>query len=119
MNKTVQLGLVLLAVTVLAGCSSKISTPWDKKELDPGQVSTMKPLEIPPDFSRLPVQESKKENSPGEPPAWIDPGQQEGAGGVPSMFKEPTLSETDSNSELPRSEKEELPSWMGPDVHIE
>ncbi|MBF0342574.1 MAG: hypothetical protein HQL95_16650, partial [Magnetococcales bacterium] len=58
----------IMAIGLLAGCSSNFTLPWDDNALDPSKVATREPLEIPPDLDVLPGNEPP-EDLPGRPGA--------------------------------------------------
>jgi hypothetical protein len=117
MNRFFPLRSWLVAALFLGGCSSQVATPWDRPALDPGQVATREPLEIPPDFNTLPEPGPKKNKGMTTLPKWVDPGEEQGGGSVPSLFKVPASSE--EGESLSRNEREELPSWMGSETKSE
>ncbi len=116
MNVNIRHTALLVILFALAGCTAKVATPWDRTALDPGQVVTIEPLEIPPDFDKLPEPKRKDENP--TVPEWVDAGgQAETDGEVPSLFKtQVPISDSDPIS---RNEQEQLPSWIGPEVKSE
>jgi hypothetical protein len=118
MNKIVRFSPLLVAALLLGGCTAKVATPWDRNALDPGQITTMKPLEIPPDFDTLPEPGGKAGRSQESAPQWVDSGEQGASDGeVPSLFKIPAAPA--EAEDLSRNEKEQLPSWVGPEIQSE
>lgn len=120
MKRASKFPYMLLAAVVLGGCSAQIATPWDRKSLDPGQVVTLEPLEIPPDFDTLPKLGPRKDQEPDNTPSWVDSGDDaQTSGAVPSMFKNFSETEQDASKYPSRNEQERLPGWMGSDIDSE
>ncbi|MBF0195426.1 MAG: hypothetical protein HQL71_12765 [Magnetococcales bacterium] len=127
MNRYLQFSVLLVTASFLGACASEVDTPWDRKALDPGQITTMKPLEIPPTFDELPqvskkvVKEIKaKQKSADTPeiPSWISAKEQKEPDIVPELSLEQKLSGNGKGS-IPRNEEEKLPSWIGPEKKSE
>ena len=117
MNRCSRFLPLLVAALVLGGCTANVATPWDRTSLDPGQIATLEPLEIPPNFDKLPKPGPKKDPAPKPVPNWVDTGERAQSGNVSSLFKAP-LSTNESDA-ISRNEQEQLPVWMGPEVKSE
>jgi hypothetical protein len=127
MNRYLQLTVLIVTASMLGACTANIDTPWDRKALDPGQITTMKPLEIPPTFDELPAVEKKGEEATNEQdnesnatyvPNWISSKMPEDPDLVPELSLEQKLNRN-SDGSLSRNKEERLPSWLGPEKKSE
>ncbi|MBF0627135.1 MAG: hypothetical protein HQL91_02840 [Magnetococcales bacterium] len=103
--------LALLALLPLAGCSSNFVLPWEVNQLDPSQVATREPLEIPPDLDVLPSREAPDEPGVGRITAPRDEVAPLSARSI--LFKTPAGKADNEVKPLGREEQERLPGWLG------
>ncbi|MBF0382493.1 MAG: hypothetical protein HQL69_15840 [Magnetococcales bacterium] len=130
MNRYFQLTILIVSAMLLGGCAANVDTPWDRKALDPGQITTMKPLEIPPTFDELPevvnrdakVKEEKVEEieevDSSDIPSWITAKEPKDPDLVPELSMEQKLS-NNGDSSTPGDQDEKLPSWLEPEKKSE
>ncbi|MBF0444548.1 MAG: hypothetical protein HQL68_03100 [Magnetococcales bacterium] len=127
MNRYLQLSMLFVTASILSACSANVDTPWDRKALDPGQITTMKPLEIPPTFDELPqvgkkadkvIKDAVKEAEVVDVPSWISAKEPKELDLVPELSLEQKLSDKGDGS-ISRNKEEQLPSWLEPEKKSE
>jgi hypothetical protein len=124
MNINFQLTVLIVTTSILGACSASVDTPWDRRALDPGQITTMKPLEIPPTFDELPQVGKKEDEAINEEekeadvPSWINAKESKNPDLATELSLEQKLSEKGDGS-ISRNKEEQLPSWLGPEKKSE
>lgn len=103
------LGLVVIGVLPMAGCSNNFVMPWESNTLDPSRIPTREPLEVPPDMDTLPGKEPPEESQlRGRSSKDVKEDVPTSASTI--LFKTPQIPE---EKPLTREEKERLPNWLG------
>jgi len=103
------LTLLLVTAPLLASCSAKFLMPWEQNMLDPANVRTQEPLEIPPDLWTLPPTKDSAEENAEDKAAEQDVAGSEGTA-TSILFGGP---EGVKDASSDRNENEALPAWLG------